>query len=90
MFGWHPRLTVDAYLGTTPVNEGEALYSSYISKLQEHLKFAYRVAGDCTRKRGAQNKALYDSKDNQNQICNNDLVLVRQGLTLADKLEREP
>ena len=33
MFGWHPRLPVDAYLGTTPGNEGEACHSAYITKL---------------------------------------------------------
>ncbi|XP_052227466.1 uncharacterized protein LOC127842158 [Dreissena polymorpha] len=95
MFGWHPRLPVDAYLGTTPGNDGEACHSAYILKLQERLKFAYRVAGEYAKKRAAQNKALYDSKVKENQICINDLVLVRQvnlqgRHKLADKWEREP
>jgi hypothetical protein len=95
MFGWHPRLPVDAYLGTTPSNEGEALHSSYVTKLQERLKFAYKIASDCAQKRAAQNKTLYDRRVKENQICTDDLVLVRQvnlqgRHKLADKWEKEP
>ncbi|KAH3771274.1 hypothetical protein DPMN_172587 [Dreissena polymorpha] len=66
MFRWHPRLPIDAYLGTTPGNAGEACHSAYISKLQERLKFAYRVNGECAKKRATQNKALYDSEVKEN------------------------
>lgn len=94
MFGWHPRLSVDAYLGTSPSNNGVASVASYVSKLRERLKYAYRVAGEAAKKRANQNKAQYDQKVRENKLFVNDIVLVRkvnlQGRQkLADKWEKE-
>jgi len=54
MFGWHPRLSVDAFLGTCPFKLQDSQLS-YAARLQERVRYAYRVAGEATRKRAGQN-----------------------------------
>ncbi|XP_052797464.1 uncharacterized protein LOC128229702 [Mya arenaria] len=95
MFGWHPRLSVDAFLGTSPGNEGAKSHTSYVSRLQERLQYAYRVAGEAAKKRANQNKVQYDKRVRENKLSVGDVVLVRkvnlQGRQkLADKWEKDP
>jgi hypothetical protein len=43
MFGWHPRLALDAVLGVasdSPVKD----HITYVSSLEKGLKFAYKTA----------------------------------------------
>jgi transposase InsO family protein len=40
MFGWHPRLSIDAFLGTDPGNEGAKDYQTYVQKLQDRLQYS--------------------------------------------------
>jgi hypothetical protein len=49
MFGWHPRLSVNAYLGTAPKNKSGVSHASYVSKIQNRLKYAYKVAGKAAK-----------------------------------------
>ena len=61
MFGWHPRLSVDAYLGTSPVpEEVSAGPQSYGSKLKARMQFSYEQAAKHARKVGDKNKEYYD------------------------------
>ena len=95
MFGWHPRLSVDAFLGTSPGNEGTTSPTSYVSRLRERMQYAYRVAAEAARKRANQNKVQYDGRVRENKLYVGDVVLVRkvnlQGRQkLADKWEKDP
>ena len=94
-FGWHPRISVDAYLGTDPNLDGVDNPASYVTKLQERMEYAYKVAGTNSSKRASLNKGHYDRKVRDNKLEVGDMVLVRKvGFKgrhkLADKWEREP
>lgn len=96
MFGRHPRLAVDAYLGLN--NEQDQVISSkehYATKLRKRLQFAYKVASKEAEKSAARNKAGYDLKVREATLDIGDRVLVRLvGLRgkqkLADKWEKSP
>jgi len=49
MFGRHPRLAIDAFLGLPDINDFKS-HSEYIEKLRERLRFAYKRASEMTRK----------------------------------------
>jgi transposase InsO family protein len=94
MFGWHPRLSVDAFLGTSPSDQQDSQHS-YAAKLRDRMQYAYRVAGEAARKRADQNKVNYDQKVRENKLVVGDTVLVRnvnlQGRQkLAARWERDP
>jgi len=76
MFGWHLRFSVDAFLGTGPFNLQDSQLS-YAARLQERMRYAYRVAGEAARKRAGQNKTLYDRKVRENKLVVGVTVLVR-------------
>ena len=96
MFGWHPRLSVDVYLGTAPMPEGvSAGPQSYGSKLKARMQLAYDIAAKHARKQSDKNKTAYDRKIRESVLETGDRVLVRkvgiQGKQkLADKWEEEP
>jgi hypothetical protein len=95
MFGWHPRLALDAYLGTDPGNEGSVDPTGYVQKLQNRLQQAYKLAAEASAKQGVRNKAYYDRKVCASRLEVNDRVLVRQvhfdgRHKLADKWETYP
>ena len=53
MFGTHPRLSVDAYLGFDPFEaDASSNHQSYAKKLRTRLKFAYDVAAKAAGKMG--------------------------------------
>ena len=96
MFGTHPRLSVDAYLGLDPIDsDASSNHQSYAKKLRTRLKFAYDVAAKAAGKMGDKNKGNYDNKVRSNKLEVGDRVLVRKvGLKgrnkLADKWDEEP
>lgn len=95
MFGWNPRLSVDAYLGVDPEDDGTSERGSYVRKLQERLQYAYKVAAREVEKNAAQNKERYDRNVKETKIEVGDRVLVRNvGLKgkhkLADRWQQEP
>lgn len=55
MFGRHPRLAIDAFLGISPdaqlKEEGE-----YVAKLKQRLDFAYQVASRESARQGRRHK----------------------------------
>ena len=56
MFGTHPRLSVDAYLGLDPMDtDASSNPKSYAKKLRTRLKFAYDVAAKAAEKLGDKN-----------------------------------
>ena len=53
MFGRHPRLAVDAFLGLTPDALSSTSKTEYVRKLRERLNFAYRKADEEAKKSAA-------------------------------------
>ncbi len=94
MFGSHPRLSVDAFLGISGDSQSGD-YNAYSQKLRERLQSAYEVAAKVASKSGIQNKANFDKKVHSSKLEPGDRVLVRKvGLKgknkLADKWEEQP
>ena len=94
MFGWHPRLAIDAYLGLESRTEGGKSRTSYAQKLKKRLQFAYKVASEHSRKKGRKYKEHYDSKVRSSKLEVGDRVLVRNVSVrgkhkIGDKWERE-
>jgi hypothetical protein len=59
MFGWHPRLALDAFLGVasdSPVKD----HITYVSSLEKRLKFAYKTAAKVAEKASKRHKTRYD------------------------------
>ena len=96
MFGWHPRLSVDAFLGTSPSQDEAATGpQSYGKKLKTRMQFAYDVAAKHASKVADKNKSIYDRRIRETALEVGDRVLVRKvGLQgkqkLADRWEEEP
>lgn len=96
MFGRHPRLAVDAYLGlSSPEEPTVKSREHYATKLKKRLQFAYKVASTESKKSADRHKANYDLKVREATLDVGDRVLVRQvGLKgknkLADRWERIP
>ena len=69
MFGRHPRLAVDAYLGlNSPQDPSDHSKQHYASKLQKRLKFAYQVASSEAQKSAGRQKLIYDSKVRESTV----------------------
>ena len=96
MFGRHPRLAVDAYLGlNNPESSSISSKEHYATKLKKRLEFAYQVASKEAEKNAARSKLHYDMKVRESTLDVGDRVLIRQvGLKgkhkLADKWQRHP
>ena len=96
MFGRHPRLAVDAYLGlSSPEEPTVNVREHYATKLKKRLQFAYKVASTESKKNADRHKANYDLKVWEATLDVGDRVLVRQvGLKgkhkLADRWEKIP
>ena len=97
MFGWHPRLAVDAYLEIRINNSQKQIKSreNFAQKLQRRLDFAYRVARGNIKKNAGRYKQNYDQKVRFEKLEVGDRVLVRKLVfsgrsKLADKWERDP
>ena len=94
VFGRHPRLAIDVYLGVEPEGEGGSL-TEYVKKMEERLKYAYELASKEAIKAGARYKRNYDLKTRDSHLEPGDRVLVKrlakQGkCKLADRWEKVP
>lgn len=94
MFGRHPRLAIDAFLGIEPSPTKHSNVSSYITGLRSRLNFAYKVASREARKQARRYKQRYDLKVREAELQVGDRVLVRNvGIRgkakLADRWERD-
>ena len=95
MFGRHPRLAIDAFLGLPTESLSSPTQTEYVRKLKERLTFAYRKAQEQSKKAAARNKIKYDMNARNSILEPGDLVLVRNvGIRgknkLADRWEHEP
>ena len=93
MFGRHPRLAVDAFLGIRPESASQD-QTKYAADLRKRLDFAYRCATKEARRQGRRHKVTYDLKVRESNLMPGDRVLIRNvGLKgknkLADKWEKD-
>ena len=94
MFGRHPRLAIDAYLGLQSSDDSNASSREhYANKLKRRLSYAYKVASKEAEKNSARHKVNYDLKVREATVDVGDRVLIRKvGLKgknkLADKWDR--
>ena len=95
MFGRHPRLPIDVFLGLPVGDVDRKFKNEYTRKLRHRLATAYRRAQESAKKTSEINKRHYDRKAHATKILPGDLVLVRN-VTLrgkqkiADRWENEP
>ena len=90
MFGRHPRLAMDAFLGIGSGDEKPKSRQNYSDRLKDRLQFAYKKASEEGKKAGETYKKYYDRKVRHAVLEPGDRVLVRNvGLkgrqNLADK-----
>ena len=78
MFGWHTRLSVDAFLRIEPGNTGKSDHQTYARKLRERLQYAYRVTSEKSEKSGSKDKELYDRRVKESKLEIGDRILVRK------------
>lgn len=95
MFGRHPRLAVDAYLGLSSEDPKISDKEHYATKLRKRLQFAYKTASREAEKSASRYKNIYDSKVRESTLDVGDRVLIRNvGLKgkqkLADKWAKDP
>lgn len=95
MFGWHPRLALDAFFGTATDNLSVRSHDTYVGKLKKRLEFAYKTATRESEKSGMRHKARYDRKVRSSVLHPGDRVLlknvgIRGKHKLANKWERCP
>ena len=87
MFGRHPRLPIDVYLGIQPRDEPQRSHHEFASAVRDRLDFAFKKATKSANKSANSNKEAYDAKVRDSVLCPNDRVLVRNvGLKGKNKL----
>ena len=95
IFGRHPRLAMDAFLGIGCGHEIPKSRQDYSVHLKDRLQFAYKKASEEAKKTGEKYKRYYDQKIRHAVLEPGDRVLVRNvGLKvrqkLADKWQKHP
>ena len=75
MFGRHPRLAIDAFLGLGEIEK--ASHSEYVKRLRDRLAFAYKTASIEAAKSSERYKRNYDFKVRESKLEQDDRVLVR-------------
>ena len=76
MFGRHPRLAFDAFVGIKPESVSQD-QTKYATDLRKRLDFAYRCATKEARRQGQRHKVTYDLKVQESNLMPGDRVLIR-------------
>ena len=95
MFGRHPRLAIDAFLGLNSDSLNSTSQTEYIRKLRDCLSFAYQKAREVFKKAGSRHKLNYDLRARSSVLRIGDRVLVKNAgirgrCKLADRWEKNP
>ena len=77
MFGRHPRLAIDAFLGIGSTEERKS-HQDYVDRLKDRLQFAYDQAGQEAKHKGRKYKKYYDEGVKTSVLLPGDRVLVRK------------
>ena len=87
MFGRHPCLAVDAFLGIPQSQEQVKSRQDYVDKLKHRMAFAYETASSEAQKKSDRQKGYYDYKVRYVKLEVGDRVLVKNvGLRGKQKL----
>ena len=94
MFGRHPRLAIDAFLGIRSSEERKS-HQDYVDKLKDRMADAYQNASEEARQKGRKYKRYYDHGVRYSVLEPGDRVLVKKvGIKgkhkLADIWEASP
>ena len=95
MFGRHPRLAINAFLGLSTNALTATKQTEYVRKLRELFQYAYNKAKEATMRSAAEHKVHYDLKIHKSVLHPGDRVFVHKvGLRgkqkLADRWEHQP
>ena len=95
MFGRHPRLALDAFLGLEPSAESGRTQAEYTTKFQSRLSFAYQKASEEAARQTERYKSYYHQRVRESKLEVGDRVLIRAlGLKgkvkIADDWEEMP
>jgi hypothetical protein len=95
MFGRHPRLAIDAFLGLPTEDIADKQHTEYVAKLRKRLSESYDRARQNARSSGLLNKKHYDKSARSTRLQPGDIVLVRNVALrgkqkLADRWEHQP
>ena len=77
MFGRHPRLAIDAFLGIGSSEEHKS-HQDYVDRLKDRLQYAYERAEVEARKKGKKYKKYYDQEARTSLLLPGDRVLVQK------------
>ena len=77
MFGRHPRLAVDAFLGIPQSEEQTRSHQNYVDKLKQRMAYAYDTASSEARKNAERQEEYYDYKVRHMKLEVGDRVLVK-------------
>ena len=77
MFGRHPRLAIDAFLGIGSSEEHKS-HQDYVDRLKDRLQYAYERAEIEARKKGKKYKKYYDQEARTSLLLPGDRVLVQK------------
>ena len=94
MFGRHPRLAIDSYLGLDSQDDSCKSREHYVDKLKRRMRFAYRVAKSESDRKSRRYKGYYDSRVRDSKLEIGDKVLVRNvsvrgKCKLSDRWEKD-
>ena len=77
MFGWHPRLAIDAFFGTQTDSLSDRSPDTYVKKLEKRLEFAYKTASREIERSKRRHKTRYDLKVRSSVLRPGDRVLLK-------------
>ena len=87
MFGRHPRLAIDSYLGLQKSTDTQKSHPDYVDRLKEHLNAAYKTVNDEAKLAARKQKNYFDRKVRLVRLQPGDRLLVRNvGLKGKQKL----
>ena len=78
MFGRHPCLAVDAFLGLPQDTETVKGHKDYVDRLKQQLATAYETASEEAKKSAGRQKDYYDEKVRHSNLEVGDRVLVEK------------
>lgn len=93
LFGWHPRLAIDAFLGIEDPKTQRQSRANYVDKLKKRMEFAYKTATNSSMKEALRHKTYYDAKIRHSTLEVGDRVLLKNVTPkgkLDDRWEKEP
>ena len=78
MFGRHPRLAIDAFLGIPRDTETTRSQEYYVDSLKQRLDAPYLIASEESARNATRQKGYYDAKVRHSNLEVGDLVLVEK------------